>query len=406
MRTRKNDLILPSLRQSKGQFYISFSCYNIEKEKMIRYKIYSGFDNILSIKQALKIAEPIIQEYTQKLNNGWRPWQNKNQYEDLCDYVAISNRIGTVRHDSRKIRKYVSDFIRIKRLEISKKSLESYVSKLRLFCMWLEHSKTYSRLDISEITPDVIHDFFFYLIDERKLDTSTIDKYEVNLRQLFKYFVQRDLIQTSPVVNIPKPPKMKDMAARPISDNHLATLLKYIEKRDPQFFLACMLQFFLCCRPGNELRLLKIEDIDLSNKIVHIREANGKTGARTITIPNALAHICYHYHLAAYSPEYYIFSSRNIPGSLPVGKNYFSRRFRMFRDQLGLPKGYKFYSLKHTAAGKLLESGATIVEVMNHLGHKDFKSTLHYVKRHFGHKSEKISNFCPSIMTDIINDNI
>lgn len=371
---------------------------------MIRYKIYSGLDRIVSIEQASIVAAPIIKEYTQKLNSGWRPWCDTQTYEDLCDYSVINNRIGKLRQDSRQIRKFVSDFIRIKRLEISKKSLESYVSKLRLFCIWIEHSHKYRNLKLEEITPDVIHDFFFYLIDDRKLDTSTIDKYEVNLRQLFKYFVQRNLIHTSPVINIPKPPKMKDMAARPINDNHLATLLKYIENKDPQFFLACMLQFFLCCRPGNELRLLKIEDIDLSNKIVHIREANGKTGARTITIPDALARICYNYHLAAYSPEYYIFSSRNIPGALPVGKNYFSRRFRMFRDQLGLPKGYKFYSLKHTAAGKLLESGATIIEVMNHLGHKDFKSTLHYVKRHLGNRSEKISKFYPPVMIDILHE--
>lgn len=41
MRTRKNDVIPPRLRQSKGQFYISYSCYNSEKRKMIRYNIKS-----------------------------------------------------------------------------------------------------------------------------------------------------------------------------------------------------------------------------------------------------------------------------------------------------------------------------------------------------------------------------
>lgn len=115
--------------------------------------------------------------------------------------------------------------------------------------------------------------------------------------------------------------------------------------------------------------------------------------------------VCQLQHKASNSYRCTRIQSAGLFPSVLFGKNYFSRRFRMFRDQLGLPKGYKFYSLKHTAAGKLLESGATIIEVMNHLGHKDFKSTLHYVKRHFGNKSEKIINFCPSVMTEILNRN-
>lgn len=403
MRTRKNDLILPQLRQSKGKFYISYSCYRPQWDRMVRYKIHSGLMGCTSADQAAEIARPILNEYTLKLKNGWRPWDSEQfHYDDLCDYSAIRNRIGAHRFDSRQIRKCVSEFIKNKRAEVSQKTMESYVSKLRLFCMWLENSEKYRKLKLYQITPEVIHDFFIYLINKRKLDRLTIEKYKINLSQLFKFCVDQGYIKSSPVQKIPKPPKTKDMAARPLSDKHLGLLFRCIEKNDQQFFLACMFQFFLCCRPGNELRLMKIEDVNLSNRTVHIREETGKTGARIITIPEALINVCQNYHLEAYPADNYIFTIRNIPGPVPVGKNYFNRRFREFRDRLNLPNGYKFYSLKHTASGKLLESGATIVEVMSHLGHKDFESTIHYIRRHFGSRSEKISSFRPDVLKGII----
>jgi integrase len=81
-----------------------------------------------------------------------------------------------------------------------------------------------------------------------------------------------------------------------------------------------------------------------------------------------------------------------------VGVNYFNRKFSAAKKELGLPDTYKFYGFKHTGAGKLLESGASIAELMSHLGHTRFESTIHYIRRHFGERSEKISNFKPDFL--------
>jgi integrase len=56
---------------------------------------------------------------------------------------------------------------------------------------------------------------------------------------------------------------------------------------------------------------------------------------------------------------------------------------------------YKWYSFKHTGAGKLLESGASIVELMNQLGHTDIASTYRYIRRHFGERSEHVRSKFP-----------
>jgi len=57
--------------------------------------------------------------------------------------------------------------------------------------------------------------------------------------------------------------------------------------------------------------------------------------------------------------------------------------------------------IEHTGAGKLLESGASLAELMSHLGHTKFESTIHYVRRHFGEKSEKIMQFRPDFLNGL-----
>jgi integrase len=44
----------------------------------------------------------------------------------------------------------------------------------------------------------------------------------------------------------------------------------------------------------------------------------------------------------------------------------------------------------------MLESGFTIVEIQNHLGHKDIESTMHYIRRHFGDVNIKVRDNFPN----------
>ena len=115
-------------------------------------------------------------------------------------------------------------------------------------------------------------------------------------------------------------------------------------------------------------------------------------------MPEALIELCRKHRITDHPASHYVLGNDGEPGPIPWGKNYFNRRFREFRERLHLPPGYKFYSLKHTAAGKLLESGESIVEVRNHLGHRDFESTIRYIRRHFGERSEKVANFRPDFL--------
>jgi integrase len=395
------EVVMPHLVEGK-KWHIEYLCYYPKTDRLEKFRIYKGLKNIEDINERRKYANRLISIYSKKLTAGWRPWDPSQYiYADETQYRNVTARLGNEKHNNSHIRKHLSGFLLETKRRVSPKTYESYQSKTRLFREWLENNG-FEKYRIFEINNEVVKKFFANLIDNRKLDPRTIDKYKQNLGQMFRYFKNKKLTDCIPLEGIVRPPKTKDMAARPIMDVDMRTFLNHVSSRDEQFFIACLMQFFLCCRPGNELRLLKVQDIDLYNNMVHITQESGKTGARKITIPAALVELLTNFKIVNYPKDYYIFSRGGKPGLIALGKNFFQRRFVQYREELKMPKLYKFYSFKHTGAGKLLESGATLSELMSHLGHTSMESTYSYIRRHFGEKSEKVLNFKPDILRGII----
>jgi integrase len=395
------DVVMPHLVEGKV-WYIEYECFYAKTNKLEKFREYKGFAKCKTDEEKLRLSAKKIKSISKKLTSGWRPWDpTQYLYKDEIQYTFETINFGDKKNNSSHIRKYLSDFLNETKRSVAFPTYKSYQSKTRLFCKWLENNG-HAKIRIFEISNAITKKFFDYLIDTKKLDRPTIEKYLQNLTKMFKYFQKHKLIDKIPLENIVKPPKTKDCAARPIMDDDLKKLFIHIAKNDEPFLFACLMQFFLCCRPGNELRLLKIQDIDTFNQLVHINEESGKTGKRKITMPEALIEVCNKFNIYQHPRECYLFSKDCKPGLKPLGKNYFSRTFLKYRKELNLPSFYKFYSIKHTGAGKLLESGATIVEVMSHLGHTDIESTLHYIKRHFGERSKKILDFRPDVLNSIL----
>jgi integrase len=389
-------------RHKSGRCYIEYACFFPATNKLEHFRVSKGFAK-LSPDDQDKYAQDLINSITKRLKSGWRPWLDENvRYQDEIEYNAVVKGFGNTKNDKNHLRRWISDFLVFKKSDVVKKTFQDYTSKLRQFTLWLEKND-YDCLLISEITNDIIVKFFNYLIQSRQLDKATIKKYRQVLFSMFDYFITKKIIKENPICNLPGAIKRKDIAARPFFDNHIKIFLKCVSKEDPQLFLASMFQFFLLCRPGQELRLLKIQDLDFDRQSVYINIVTAKKSeSRRITMPNVLVEICEAFQLKKFNPDFYVFGNNGEPGKYPRGKNYFNNHFRKFRIALGLPDTYKFYSFKHTGAGKILESGATLAELMNQLGHTRFESTIHYVRRHFGERSEKVINLRPEFLKGLI----
>lgn len=382
-----------------GKWYVYFSVRNPKTGKLFPVKIEKGFKQCVSDEERKSIGRKLISDYTAKLKRGWTPWNNEEYiYDDQVMYKHESMSYGSSRKARVTMRMFVSEYLKPKKLSLKPKGFSSYQSKFRIFVLWLEQNG-YGEHDVSCVDNKVILRFFDYLLSERNLDKVTIKNYKVRLNSLFTWLQKEKRILKNPIYNIPTGVKTCDKSARPILQGDIDELLDKIEKNDPQLYLACLMQFFCAIRPGTELRLLKIKDIDFWNGTVRINILDSKTEREEIIcVPQQLLDLITNtYRLQKYDKELYVFSINGQPGSKPLGKNNLRNRFNRYRDMLSLSQDYKFYSFKHTGAGMMMDCGNfNIRELMDHLRHTDINSTFHYIRRYKGANSQKIREQFPN----------
>ena len=400
MATNKVDVILPVLRDREGDiskdWFIEYFCFSEKENKLIRYRKTYGLNRHKTKKARIMLANKVIARLSSDLKDGWRPWNSKAIiYKDNLEYENIAKIVGRKRVDSNQVLRLFNEFSAYKKRALRPKSYSNYVSKLRIFNKYLENN--YSKdIGISELDNALITKFYHFLIDERELDKITIDKYTNVLNGLFVYLEKKDFIDKNPMFNLPQAQKIKDEAARPINRIDLKIILTEIKKCDPQLHLACLFQYYIAIRPGNELRNLKIKDIDFYNNTVLVSDLSAKTGRRTIDMPKQLVEACFELNINKFDANFYVFGKFATPGILMLSVNTLRNRFNKIRDRLNLPKTYKFYSMKHTGGGMLLEAGASIEEIRAHMGHHSIESTDHYLRRHFGNRNKRVINEFPS----------
>lgn len=276
------------------------------------------------------------------------------------------------------------------------KTSQGYRGNINVFLLWLEDNRLKDVL-IRNITENNITDFFYYLGKEKGLDKPTCGKYFEHLRALFNYAYDRGELNDVPFNHVVFPRKKKDQGADVISNVHLKPLLDYIKEKDPQLFLACIIEYYCFIRPGKELRLLKVGDIDCENGLITVQQMNAKNKLRqVVTMPQHLIDICKEYSIDTEDKSLYIFGKKKRFGDRPISINMLRYRFNKFRTILNLPNNYKLYSMKHTGASNLHKSGISMRELMDQLRHSQLSATQHYLKVHAGIVNDRIRDNFPS----------
>lgn len=271
----------------------------------------------------------------------------------------------------------------------------AYESHVYVFLQWMEE-RGLRLVAMNKITDQSMADFFIYLSKDRGLDRTTIEKYLIHLRLLFQFAQKREEVTRIPFNLVVVPKHHIDKSPEVIQHDHLKILLTDIKQNDPQLYLACMIMYYCFIRPGTELRLLKIGDINMENGTIRVVQEHAKNSKRqVVTMPNQLIEICKEYGVDTADKDLYVFGNKKQFGKVPFSLNMLRYRFNRTRDRLKLPKGYKFYSFKHSGASELHLSGISMRELMDQLRHSKLDSTQHYLKCHAGIVNERIRNNFP-----------
>lgn len=132
---------------------------------------------------------------------------------------------------------------------------------------------------------------------------------------------------------------------------------------------------------AGELRALRLEDIDWTQGLVHIRQS--KTGrGRTLPLPEDAGSLLVKYireeRPATSCREIFLTS---VTPRRPIGDCVTTTFVKIFLKKLELDgPGRGAHSFRHTAASLMVEHGATLKEVADVLGHRSIATTGIYIK--------------------------
>ena len=267
-------------------------------------------------------------------------------------------------------------FLEYSKLSFAKKTYQGYKSKLKIFGEWLGGD-----CQVSEITRKMIVDYTVFLA-KKEFSKIYIDSHVVAIKSFFNYLIDNEILKINPVEKIKSIGIVKDCSPAPLTKNDIEKLHKYLKEHNPTVWLAAQFLYYCAIRPGTELRLLKIADIDFENGIVQIKSHNAKNRTtENIICPKILLQqlIDLKYHKA--KPDYFVFGKKGKPGTTPVGMNYFNLHFCAARRKLKINEQCKFYSFKHTGIITALQNGMHPFDVMHHCRHKSFDTTERYIKK-------------------------
>jgi Site-specific recombinase XerD len=401
-RPRKK-IILPKLNDCGGdltkQWYIEYSVRNPKDDNMERFRIYEGFKDLKTAEERRVYAEREIKSYAEKLQDGWTPYDSDLYiFEDLLEYENVITHISGQKIKSTSyLHKLFSDYLINKRPEVNDKTFQNYKSKLAMFWAWLR-TEGKGNMVPEMVDTDLIVDYLKSMANTKSLSRQSIKQYQMVLHNFFEYVRGKRIIRVNPVESIPRMGKVVDFAPYPIPKKDRATLSKYIKANDPQLWLACCLMYYTAIRPGEEIRRLKINHINLISRKIIIHSTTAKNNdTETIDMPEQLYVELIKYGVGDTDGSLFLFGKKGRPGEMPLGRNNLVNRFNDIRDHLKMPNSYKFYSWKHSGAEALADAGVDMWVIQAHLRHKSIETTEHYTRKRLGKRNDRIKNAFPDI---------
>jgi site-specific recombinase XerD len=247
-----------------------------------------------------------------------------------------------------------------KRILITGKSMSTLNSYLRC----VAHISLHYQLLPTKLTHDQIEDYLYIL--KKKDAAESFFKHTVyGLRFLFR------------VVGLPdraiKLPALKSNLKLPVvlSQKEVQELLQAPILLKHRVMIAMLYGCGLRCQ---ELRKLKIQDVDFERNMIHIRQSKGKKD-RYVPMGSVLMNEIKSY-LMQDKPIKWLFNGKDYNGYSPQGVQ---RAIREAHRKTSIQKRITPHTLRHTYATHLLEQGLDIVSIKELLGHSFIQTTMVYL---------------------------
>jgi site-specific recombinase XerD len=222
-----------------------------------------------------------------------------------------------------------------------------------------------------------INSYLYYLSINQNYAESYFKCMVFGMRYWFRLFGMEDKALRMP------PIKKKDTLPVVLSKEECKKLFAAPRMLKHRFLLAMAYSGGLRM---NELRHLKIADIDTDRMQIRIRQGKGNKDRYVIlskVIKNGLEK-----YYAQYKPQVYVFNGQQ-QGEL-MGERSIQYIINEAVQKSGIQKAVSMHTLRHSYATHLLEDGIDLFSIKKLLGHSDIRTTLVYlhvaqIKTHLAH---------------------
>lgn len=280
------------------------------------------------------------------------------------------------------------EFYKLKSLEgLSLRSLEDYRNHLEYFktyCFEYERISTVRCVD-----SDLLRGYLYFLIHEKEYKSATVNIRLRTLRAYLKWlfkeeYIPRDFSEKLKLVKEPID------TVKPLSDEEVKRLLKmpnrgtYAGYRD---FTIMILMLDTGIRV-TECMNLKIEDVDLSSRIILVRAESAKTRvARQLPISKKTCKLLRALILKAKESHYeFIFMSAF---GNRLTRNQVNHNFKKYANLAEIKGRCSPHNYRHTFATNFIRAGGDPFALQRILGHTTMEMTRRYIQLRIDDLSKK-----------------
>jgi len=337
--------------------YVAYHVVNPFTKQWVRKKI--KVNHIHKPSERQRYASMLVYTINEKLYDGWNPF-----LDDIGGSGCPSLRVA------------VEEFVSLKAKSLRPDSMRCYRSWADSFLTWLdEHglSDDYVALFSRE---NAVR--YMRYLELRGMVSKTYNNYLTFMSTLFLYFVKREYIRDNPFDRIDR--KRVESKVRNIIPSDVRHLIfDYFNDHCPTYIYLMILCYRYLIRPKEAL-MIRVGFIDFAEGLVTLPPDITKNHRwRTVALGDDV--MSYFRTLSVFDSDFYVFSSRYLPGTRLLTTRETGKTWAVMRNDLNLPSNFQFYSLKDTGITEMLESGMPSKMVKDLADHSSLEITERYLHK-------------------------
>ena len=241
----------------------------------------------------------------------------------------------------------------------SKRTIDTYIYNSRKFLEFIKKEPN----DVSEYDAKK---YMAYLMTDLKYRPSSVNLALSSLKFFYKEIMQ------NPAFNAVKAPKSEKKLPTVLTKDEIKRLINAAENPKHKLLIEFMYSSGLRV---SECVSLKIDDLDISEKMGKIRHGKGNKERYIILSENLLSHLD-EYNKTKKDQSSYIFSVNNRPIKIRQAQKVVKESAK----KAGIKKRVFCHALRSSFATHLLEAGTDIRVIQELLGHANLSTTQIYTK--------------------------